>query len=168
MNNGNMMEKYYFAKDFSEFEDFVKKYHYIERRYKAGDKISSQGETLKYGYYIKKGIMQLKIGNELGKEKTLSFFGNGAMFPLGVNEHHYEMEYAMSEIAFTDVVAYEFEFGEFRKMVQNSMPMAMRMLEHYCDFTSFLFYEIASQSYHSTLMRVANILYICRYDFCKK
>lgn len=155
-----IMSKYYFEKDFKEFETYIKKFRMVKKHYHQKQIISSQGETLKNGYYIQSGIMQLKIGNELGKEKTLAFFGPGSIFPLGVNEHHYAMEYAMTEIAFTDVIACEFNFTELRRMVMENSDLSLKMLEHYCDFVSFLFYEIASQSYDSTLIRIANIIYI--------
>jgi hypothetical protein len=73
----------------------------------------------------------------------LTLFGPGSIFPLGINEHHYDLEYAIEESAFTDVIAYEFDFLEVKKMFIGNQELALKMMEHYCDFTSFLFYEIS-------------------------
>lgn len=153
------MSKYYFSGDFLEFAPLFSGGEYRTRlkRYRAGEVISSQGETLNNGYYIVSGTMQLKIGSEVGKERTLAFFGPGSVFPLGINEHHYRIEYAMVEMAFTDVVAYQFVFSELRRMALDVPDLALRMIEHYCDFTSYLFFE-QSASYRGALSRVAGAL----------
>ena len=154
------MTKLYFEHDFTEFEDYLLEYPVCQLEYKAGEIISRQGETLSHGYYIKSGIMHLKIGSEIGKEKTLAFFGPGAMFPLGVNKHTYPLEYAMTETAFTDVVVYRFSYEMLRKMAENNSALSLRIIEHYCDFTSYLFYEIASRAYNLSMVLVVNVLLV--------
>lgn len=76
------MSKYYFEHDFTEFEEFITSYPAHHKYYEKGDIISAQSETLKYGYYIKQGIMKLSIGHECGKEKIAALFGPGSFFLL--------------------------------------------------------------------------------------
>ena len=67
------MSKYYFEGDFSSFASlFIDgPYDTVRRVYRPGDMVSSQGETLNNGYYIASGVLQLKIGSEVGKERSL-------------------------------------------------------------------------------------------------
>lgn len=153
------MPKYFFDKDFKKYEKFFLEYG-IKRVFSPKEIISAQGDTLKHGFYIKKGIMQVAIGNEIGKEKTVAFIGEGGLFPIGINKHEYKMEYAMVERAFTDVIAYQLEYDVLRELIINNTEMAITALEHYCDFTSFMFYEVASLSYDSTYTKVCNFLYL--------
>ena len=153
------MSKYYFEKDFSEFEEFILRYPSIHKIYDKGDIISSQSETLKYGYYIRKGIMKLSIGHESGKEKIIALFGPGSFFPLGIDHHYYDMEYAMVEQAYTKVEAYEFDYRIIREMFLNNQDLSLRMMAHYCDFTSYLFFAISSLSGDNSMAKGCNILY---------
>lgn len=154
-----LMSKYYFENDFSRFEPFFLQYPSRHKFYKKGEVISSQRETLKYGYFIKKGVMKLSIGHECGKEKTVALFGPGSLFPLGINHHYYDMEYAMVEQAYSEVEAYEFDYLTVREMFLANQELGLRMMEHYCDFTSYLFFEIASLSSDDSLAKVCNVLY---------
>lgn len=153
------MTKYVFSNDFIQYEDFISKYNTKQKFFKQNEMVSSQYETLNCGYYIKNGIMKLSIGSECGKEKVLALFGPGSIFPLGVNEHHYNLEYAITEKAFTDLDVMEFSFIELRKMFCDNNSLALSMMEHYCDFTSFLFYDISSLSSDSSFMKICNIVY---------
>ncbi len=154
-----IMSKYYFEGDFLEFEDFILQHECVRRRYQKGDILSAQSETLKYGYYIKSGVMKLSIGHECGKEKIVALFGPGSLFPLGMDHHYYDMEYAMVEQAYTEVEAYEFDYRVLREMFLSNQDLGLRMMEHYCDFTSYLFFEIASLSSDNSLSKVSNVLY---------
>ena len=153
------MSKYYFQHDFSLFEDFIISQPCVHKFYHAKDIISSQNETLKYGYYIKNGVMKLSIGHECGNEKTLALFGPGSLFPLGISHYYYDMEYAMVEEAFTEVEAYEFDYMIIRGMFLSNQDLGIRMMEHYCDFSSFLFFEISSLSNDNSLAKVCNIIF---------
>ena len=154
-----IMSKYYFEGDFLEFEDFILQHECVRRRYQKGDILSAQSETLKYGYYIKSGVMKLSIGHECGKEKIVALFGPGSLFPLGMDHHYYDMEYAMVEQAYTEVEAYKFNYRIVRTMFLEHQDLALRMMEHYCDFTSYLFFEIASLSGDNSMAKVCNVLY---------
>lgn len=70
----------------------------------------------------------------------------------------------MVERAFTDVIAYQLEYDVLRELIISNAEMAITALEHYCDFTSFMFYEIASLSYDSTYTKVCNFLYLFLYN----
>lgn len=115
MNDIKML-KYFFDKDFKKYEELFLKYG-VKRIFSSKEIISAQGDTLKYGFYIKKGIMQVSIGNEIGKEKTVAFIGEGGLFPIGINKHEYKMEYSMVERAFTDVIAYQLEYTTLRELI---------------------------------------------------
>lgn len=160
------MPKYFFSKDFCEFEDIFIKYG-IKCEFEKDEIISAQGDTLKNSFYIKKGIMQVSVGHEIGKEKTISFMGKGSLFPIGISEHRYKMEYSIVEKAFTYVEAYKLEYEKLRKIVIDNSSLAVSIIEHNCDFTSFLFYEISSLSYDNIRCKVSNILYtlICNGPF---
>ena len=103
--------------------------------------------------------MKLSIGHECGKEKIAALFGPGSFFPLGIDQHYYDMEYAMVEQAYTEVEAYEFDYRIVRTMFLEHQDLALRMMEHYCDFTSYLFFEIASLSGDNSMAKVCNVLY---------
>jgi CRP-like cAMP-binding protein len=154
-----IMSKYYFSNDFIEYEDIISKYDVQFKHYTKDEFLSTQFETLTHGYYIKKGILKLSIGSECGKEKILALFGPGSIFPLGINEHHYELEYAITEQALTDVEVYKFTFTELRKVCLDNPELPLKIVGHYCDFTSFLFYEISSLSSDSSFVKTCNILY---------
>ncbi len=158
MIDDEFISKYYFENDFSKFESYIKAVGRLQRSYSPGDIISSQADTLNKGYYILDGIMKVSIGITDKNEKTIALFGPGSIFPLGVNEHHYTLEYAIVENALTKVDALEFSFWDIRRMVQENSELRLRMLEHYCDFTSFLFYEIASLSSSSVSTKIISIL----------
>lgn len=157
--NQLFMNKYFFSNDFKEYEHlFIK--HGSKCEFNKNDIISAQGDTLKYAFYIKKGIMQVSVGHEIGKEKIVSFMGEGNLFPIGINEHKYKMEYSIVEKAFTYVEAYKLEYEVLREIVKNNTDLALSIIEHNCDFTSFLFYEISSLSYDNIRCKVSSILYI--------
>lgn len=153
------MSKYYFSNDFKEFEDLMGKYYVKKKNYKPKELVSAHCETLKYGYYIISGILKLSIGSECGREKILALFGPGSIFPLGVNDHFYKLEYAIIEQAFTDLEVYEFPFLELKRMFCENQKLGLKMMEHYCDLTSFLFYEISSLSTNNAIRKVCNIIY---------
>lgn len=155
----SLMTKYYFAHIFSAFDSFIMGYDVTVKHFKAKDLVSSQVNTLNHGYYIRDGIMKLSIGSECGKEKILALFGPGSIFPLGINEHHYNLEYAITEQAFTDLDVVEFTFSELRAMFCDNQDLALKMMEHYCDFSSFLFYEISSLTNDSSFRKTCNIIY---------
>lgn len=159
MRDITKMPKYFFNKDFIQYAELFLQ-HGVRCEFHAKDVISSQGDTLKNGFYIKKGIMQIAIGNEIGKEKTIAFMGEGSIFPIGINEHRYKIEYAIVEKAFTDVVAYKLEYNILKKIVLEYPELALSIIEHYCDFTSFLFYEISSLSYNSIHTKICSFLYL--------
>lgn len=153
------MPKYFFSKQFKDYEEIFIKYG-VKCEFQKNDIISAQGDTLKNAFYIKKGIMQVAIGHEFGKEKTVSFMGEGSLFPVGISEHKYKMEYSIVEKAFTYVEAYKLEYEKLRSIVLDNPSIALTIIEHNCDFTSFLFYEISSLSYDSIKCKVSNILYL--------
>lgn len=153
------MPKYFFSKSLKGYEEIFKQYG-LRCEFRKNDIISSQGDTLKNAFYIKKGVMQVSIGHEIGKEKIVAFIGEGSLFPIGVSEHRYKMEYSMVEKAFTDVEAYKLEYLQVREIVSKNPSIALDIIEDNCDFTSFLFYEIASLSYDSMKCKVSNILYL--------
>lgn len=153
------MPKYFFSKHFKDYEDiFIK--HGVKCEFQKNDIISAQGDTLKNSFYIKNGIMQVAIGHEIGKEKTVSFMGEGSLFPVGISEHKYKMEYSIVEKAFTYVEAYKLEYEKLKSIVLDNPSIGLSIIEHNCDFTSFLFYEISSLSYDSIKCKVSNMLYL--------
>ena len=89
----------------------------------------------------------------------VSFIGEGNLFPIGISEHKYKMEYSIVEKAFTYVQAYKLEYKNLRSIILDNPSIALTIIEHNCDFTSFLFYEISSLSYDSIKRKVSNILY---------
>lgn len=159
MDNALIMNKYFFYDTFTKYEELFLQYSKATCEFAAGDVISAQGDTLTHGYYIKKGIMQVNIGHEIGREKALLFMGEGALFPLGVNEHRYKVEYSIVEKAFTDVTAYRLNYLDIRRIATENPQIAMAMLEHYCDVTSFLFHEIGNQAYTNAYKKVCDCLY---------
>jgi CRP-like cAMP-binding protein len=154
------MPKYFFSQTFTNFENVFLEYSSGICNFSAKQIISAQSDTLTNGFYIKEGIMQVNIGHEVGKEKTIAFIGAGAVFPIGVNEHRYKVEYSIVEKALTDVVAYRLPYLKLRQLVLDHPEIGMAMLEHYCEFTSFLFYEIGNQSYSNTHNKIYNCLYM--------
>lgn len=155
-----IMPKYFFSQTFTNFENVFLKYSTGVCNFAAKQIISAQSDTLTNGFYIKKGIMQVSLGHEIGKEKTIVFMGEGSVFPIGVNEHRYKVEYSIIEKAFTDLLAYRLPYPNLRQLALDHPEIGMVMLEHYCDLTSFLFYEIGNQSYTNTHNKICNCLYM--------
>ena len=86
--------------------------------------------------------------------------GEGSLFPVGISEHKYKMEYSIVEKAFTYVEAYKLEYEKLKSIVLDNPSIGLSIIEHNCDFTSFLFYEISSLSYDSIKCKVSNMLYL--------
>ena len=100
------------------------------------------------------------LSHEKGVEKTISLFGPGSIFPIGVELHRHKMDFEMIMRAFTDLEVYAVSYQTLRKMASSNPDLAMALLEEDCDFISYLFYNSTSQAFSSCRTRICDTLYV--------
>ena len=69
--------QYYFADDFSAFEDYFAEIKSAVRRYHKNEPVNGFGEPMDEMYYIISGTMSGSFIHESGNVKTSSFYGKG-------------------------------------------------------------------------------------------
>lgn len=76
----------YLANYLNEFESTIKNYNVTLKKFKKGEFLTQYGVINNTAYFVKKGILHLSLGHDQGK-KSLCLFGNGTIFPVGVEIH---------------------------------------------------------------------------------
>lgn len=151
---------FYTAGEFGEFESLFKANSFPLRQVKRGQVLTTLGAINNTSYFIKKGIIRFSLLNENGKEKTVSLWGPGEIFPIGVKVHHHKMDYEMVLTAFSKLEIYQFSYLQLRELASQNAPLAMRLLESDCDFISYLFYMSTSLAFSPVLTRICDVLYL--------
>jgi len=155
-----ILPKYYFSNDFKEFENlFINGDHTI-KKFSPHSIMSSQGETFTSSFYIQKGMLKVAIGHEEGQEKTVSFHGEGTVFPFCINEERYQLEYSIVVTAVSDVTAISFSDKTARKLVLAYPTLALRVAENFCRQINLLYYDNVSQSFDDSDKRICTFLYL--------
>lgn len=149
----------YLANYLNKFEDIILKYNIQKKSIEKGSYLTQYGAINNTAYYVKKGIIHLSLGHEQGK-KSLNMFGEGTIFPVGVELHKFRIEYEMIIQALTDVEVYQIPYPVLKKMVQENGEFAGELLRENCDFIGYMFFDTINQTFEPCLARICDILYL--------
>lgn len=158
--NDIIIPSFYFSNKFSHYKDVIQKSDVHRATFVKNDFLTNHGEINNTAYYINSGIMILSLGHEKGGEKSLALFGPGSIFPVGLSDHKYKMDFEIILRAFTDLDVYKFSYLTLRKMASDNHNLAMDLLELDCDFISYLFHDSVSQAFESCTTRLCDVLYL--------
>lgn len=149
----------YLANYLNEFEEVLREYPVIQKKYKKGDFLTQYGVINNTAYFVKKGILHLSLGHDQGK-KSLCLFGAGTIFPVGVEIHKFRAEYEMILQAFTDLEVYAMSYPTLKRIVQENGMLAGELLRENCDFIGYMFLDTINQTFEPCLSRICDILYL--------
>ena len=149
----------YLSNYMQQYEDYVRSYQVKEKNISKGEELTRYGIINNTAYYIKSGIMHLSLGHDKGY-KSLNLFGNGTIFPVGVELHTSPIEYDMVLTAFTDLQVLCIPYPLLRKMVENNSDFGADLLRENCDFMGYVFFDTVNQTFEPCLCRVSDILYL--------
>ena len=158
--HNTIIPNFYFSNKFSRYEDIIQKYDVEEVKYPKNSLLTNYGEINNTAYYIKSGILLFSLSHEKGAEKSLALFGPGSIFPIGLTNHRYKMDFEIILRAFSDLEVYKFSYLKLRKIASDNPDFAMDLLEQNCDFISYLFHDSVSQAFNPCITRVCDVLYL--------
>ena len=158
--SNTIIPSFYFSNKFSHYKDIIQKYDVQRVKFSKNDFLTNHGEINNTAYYINSGIIIFSLGHEKGGEKSLALFGPGSIFPVGLSDHKYKMDFEIILRAFTDLDVYKFSYLTLRKMAHDNHNLAMDLLELDCDFISYLFHDSVSQAFESCITRLCDVLYL--------
>ena len=158
--NTPIIPSFYFSYKFSDYEDIIKKYDVEKVKFTKDSILTTPGEINNTAYYINSGILLLSLAHEKGLEKSLALFGQGSIFPIGLTNHTYKMDFEIILRAFSDLDVYKFSYLTLRKMAHENHDLAMNLLEQDCDFVSYLFHDSVSQAFNDCITRLCDVLYL--------
>lgn len=155
-----IIPSFYFSNKFSHYKDIIQKYDIQRVKFSKNSFLTNHGEINNTAYYINSGILLLSLGHEKGGEKSLALFGPGSIFPIGLTDHKYKMDFEIILRAFSDLDVYKFSYLTLRKMTCDNHDLAIDLLEQDCDFVSYLFHDSVSQAFESCTTRLCDVLYL--------
>lgn len=151
---------FYIAHEFDDFKKLVEKQNLEHRRIEKGTILTNKNSINNTAYYIVSGVMRFSLIREDGKEQTISLFGPGEIFSIGVVKHNHKMDYEMVLTAFSDLEVYQCDYLQLRKLAGDNPDLVLRLLQSDCDFVSYLLYLSTSLAFNSCIMRVCDVLYL--------
>jgi CRP-like cAMP-binding protein len=154
-----MLLQYYFADDFSEFEDYFKAIKIGTRSYKKNEDVNGFGKTMDEMYYILSGTMAGAFLHESGNVKTSAFYGKGYLAPLyfpGENK----ILLSFSFTAVTDLTVYVFDRKRFSKYINENAKLNIAMYEAYIKLVALQSLELSNQLFSTGLEKISNFFYI--------
>ncbi len=149
----------YIAGYLSGFEDLVASYDVEAREYRAGELLTRPGRINNTAFFVRRGLFLFSVRHDAG-EKSLNIFGEGTMFPVGVELHEYWMEYEMVMRALTDLSVYAMPYPTLKRIVQENGDFAGELMRENCDFIGYLLMDSVNQAFEPCLSRLADILYL--------
>ena len=141
--------QYYFADDFSAFEDYFAGIKKTVRRYLKNEPVNGFGEPLDEMYYITSGTMSGSFIHESGNVKTSSFYGKGYLAPLYF-PGEIEMMRSFAFTAVTDLEVFVFNRIGFERYVNSNPDLNMAMNGQ----------ELANQLFSTGMEKICNFFYI--------
>lgn len=161
MNNNILrtIPSLYLANYLNDFEDLLAKYNIVKKAYKKGEVLTQCGAISETAYYVKNGIMHLSIGHEEG-EKSICLFGQGTIFPIGVEHRKFKMDYEMIIRAFSDLEVYSMSYQTLKKVAEENGRFTGELLRENCDFVGYMFLDSVNQTFEPCLSRICDILYL--------
>lgn len=152
--------KLYLAGYIRDFDRTASQYGLSSRTLSKGGTLTAPGVINNTAHYIRSGIVHLSLAHSSGNLKSLTFFGPGTIFPLGVVPHENLIDYEMVLRATTDIEVYSFSYPQLRELCVHDGELAAQILEQNCDFIGYLFYQDMNHAYAPTRIRVCDILYL--------
>lgn len=149
----------YLANYLNDYEEMVRGYDVACRTIPKDTYLTQYGVINNTAYYIKSGIIHLSLGHEQGK-KSLTMFGPGTIFPVGVEIHEFRVEYEMILQALTDCEVYSFSYPTLKAMAMENGAFAGELLRENCDFIGYMFFDSINQTFEPCLARICDILYL--------
>lgn len=149
----------YIAGYLNDFEDLVASYDVEPREYRAGELLTRPGRINNTAFFVRRGLFRFSVRHDAG-EKSLNIFGEGTMFPVGVELHEYWMEYEMVMRAVTDLSAYAMPYPTLKRIVRENGDFAGELMRENCDFIGYLLMDSVNQAFEPCLSRLADILYL--------
>ncbi len=149
----------YIAGYLNGFEDLVASYDVEERTYAAGELLTRPGRINNTAFFVRRGLFRFSVRHDAG-EKSLNIFGEGTMFPVGVELHEYWMEYEMVMRALTDLSVYAMPYPVLKQIVRENGDFAGELLRENCDFIGYLLMDSVNQAFEPCLARLADVLYL--------
>lgn len=159
LNPVHLIPSLYLANYLTKFEDLILKYDVKKKKIFKGEYLTEYGTINNTAYYVKEGIIHLSLGHDQGI-KSLTLFGKGTIFPIGVELHKYKIEYEMIIRAFSDVEVYSIPYPTLKKIVQENGDFAGELLKENCDFIGYMFFDSINQTFEPCLRRISDILYL--------
>ena len=151
--------QYYFADDFSAFEDYFAEIKSADRRYHKNQPVNGFGEPMDEMYYIISGTMSGSFIHESGNVKTSSFYGKGYLAPLYF-PGEIEMMRSFAFTAVTDLEVYVFNRVGFERYVNTNPALNMAMYRAYIKLVSLNGQELANQLFSTGMEKICNFFYI--------
>ncbi len=149
----------YIAGYLNDFEGLVASYDVEAREYAAGELLTRPGRINNTAFFVRRGLFRFSVRHDAG-EKSLNIFGEGTMFPVGVELHEYWMEYEMVMRAVTDLSVYAMPYPTLKRIVRENGDFAGELMRENCDFIGYLLMDSVNQAFEPCLSRLADILYL--------
>lgn len=154
-----LIPRYYYSHDYDVFLPVLLKYPHTVKKFSKNEELLSYGEQLRSIYYYKSGFVKATLSHENGYEKTLSFHGEGAIFP-GCHDLEFQIEKSIGIRALTDVEVLCFDKKVFRQIQMENSDLQQTMFNWYAAYINLLLYETAHQEYNSAFLKLCNLLYL--------
>jgi cAMP-binding proteins - catabolite gene activator and regulatory subunit of cAMP-dependent protein kinases len=155
-----IIPSFYFSNKFTIYESIIQTHDVHSAAYPKDALLTNYGQINNTAYYIKSGILMLSLAHEKGLEKTVALFGPGSIFPIGLTNHTYKMDFEIILRAFSNLDVYKFSYLTLRKMAEEHHDLAIALLEDDCDFVSYLFHDSVSQAFSPCITRLCEVLYL--------
>lgn len=148
-----------FSDDFSQLLSDFKNLPHQTVTLKKGEPLWKAGQPYHQIFYIQDGVVQNAIEHEEGFRKILSFHGQGTVFP-AYHEKQYKIEDAIILTAMTDVTAMVFSVEDFAQLYYQNQDLQRATINWFSTYVNLLLYDAAHQTYNSSLMKLANLLFL--------
>ena len=154
-----LIPRYYFAHTYDDLLPVLLECPHTEQHFKKGDVILHYGDPLTTIYFYRSGIVKASITHEQGYEKTISFHGEGTIFP-GCHTIDFQIELSLCVTVIADTDVYSFPRKDFMEHLRRHINLLERMHDWYASYINLLLFESAHQTYNSSFIKLCNILYL--------
>jgi CRP-like cAMP-binding protein len=151
--------QYYFADDFSAFENYFSSIKHGVRKYKKNDPVNGYGEPMDEMYYIIDGTMSGSFIHESGNIKISSFYGSGYLAPLYF-PGDLEIMKSFAFTAVTDLEVYVFNRMTFDQYVNSNPELNIAMYSAYIKLVSLQGQEMSNQMFSTGMEKLCNFFYV--------
>lgn len=151
--------RYYFAGDFSAFQDFFAAQPHVMRTVQKGELLWKPGQPYEKIHYILSGLEMHYADHERGRRKIISFHGAGTVFP-GYHRQDFKIELSLVTVALSPMRVLEFSVAQFREMFQANPALGEQVVDWYASYVNLFLFETIHQEYNPSLVKLSNLLYL--------